>query len=96
MTINNKEYTTPTLNFGAMCKLEQWGLSIGDLSSRPLGFLSGFISLAVGGDDLAAGQAAIDAHLENGGSLDDLTDALNKAVEASGFFKQMEEEKTPA
>lgn len=29
-------------------------------------------------------------------SLDDLTDALNKAVEASGFFRQMEEEKAPA
>ena len=96
MKINDKQYDAPALNFGAMCKLEQWGLQIGDLSSRPLGFLAGFISLATGGDDLAAGQAAIDAHLENGGSLDDLTDALNKAVEASGFFKQMEEEKTPA
>lgn len=95
MTINNKEYTTPVLNFGAMCQLEQQGLQIGDLSSRPLGFLAGFVGLAIG-EDLAGGQAAIDAHLENGGSLDDLTDALNKAVEASGFFRQMEEEKASA
>ena len=48
------------------------------------------------GEDLAGGQAAIDEHLKNGGNLDDLTEALNKAVEASGFFKQLEEEKTPA
>lgn len=95
MTINGKEYDTPILNFGAMCKLEQWGLSIGDLSSRPLGFLAGFVGLAIG-EDLAGGQGAIDEHLKNGGALDDLTDELNKAVEQSGFFKQLEEEKTPA
>lgn len=95
MIINNTEYTAPTLNFGDMCKLEQWGLQIGDLSSRPLGFLAGFVGLAIGGD-LDAGQAAIDAHLENGGSLDDLTDSLNKAVEASGFFKATAGEKAPA
>lgn len=95
MTVNGKEYDAPVLNFGAMCKLEKFGLSIGDLSSRPLGFLAGFVGLAIG-EDLAGGQAAIDEHLENGGSLDDLTNALNKAVEASGFFKQMEEEKASA
>jgi len=95
MTINHKEYTAPALTFGNMCKLEQWGLAIGDLSSRPLGFLAGFVGLAIGGD-LAAGQAAIDAHLENSGSLDDLTEALNKAVDESGFFKATAGEKTPA
>lgn len=95
MTINGKKYDTPTLNFGAMCTLEAWGLSIGDLSSRPLGFLAGFVGLTIG-EDLTGGQAAIDEHLENGGNLDDLTDALNKAVEQSGFFKQLEEEKAPA
>ena len=96
MKINNKEYTTPTLNFAAMCELEKWGLQIGDISSRPLAFLAGFIGLAIG-EDLSGGQAAIDAHLEGGGTLDDLTEELNEAVDASGFFKGTEEEKkTPA
>lgn len=96
MKINGKQYDAPALNFGAMCTLEKWGLQIGDLSSRPLGFLAGFVALAIGGD-LTAGQAAIDAHLENGGNLEEISDALNKAVDESGFFKATAgESKTPA
>lgn len=94
MTINGKQYNTPRLDFGAMCKLEQWGLQIGDLSSRPLGFLAGFVALAIGGD-LEAGKNAIDEHLRGGGNLEEISVALNQAIEVSGFFKEAAEEKDP-
>lgn len=95
MKINGKDYDAPVLNFGAMCELERWGLQIGDLSSRPLGFLAGYVGLAIGGD-LAAGESAIDEHLKGGGNLEEISDVLNKAVDESGFFKATAGEKTPA
>ncbi len=95
MTINGKEYATPAFTFGDMCKLEGWGLPIDSISERPLTFLSGFVALAIGGD-LADGQKAIDEHLNAGGSIDELADELNTAIEGSGFFKRARTESKTA
>lgn len=85
MKVNGQEYENPVLNFKALCELEKDGINLNDVKTRPLGFLAGFVGLAVGGG-MAAGQEAIEQHLTNGGTLDDFTDALDQAVEASGFF----------
>ena len=85
MKINEKEYSTPTLDFESMTKLEGWGITIDKMADRPLGFLAGFVALAVGGS-VEEGAKAIDDHIKGGGSLDDLVVELNKSIEASGFF----------
>ena len=86
MKVNNKEYPTPVLNFSNMTKMENQGLTVSNLSDRPLTFLAAFVALAMDAD-LTAAQEEIDAHLSNGGSLDEITDELNMAVDESGFFK---------
>lgn len=93
MKINGKIYEAPSLNFESMCKLEDWGISVSDLSRRPLACLSGFVALAIGGN-LASGRAEINAHIENGGNLDELADELNKAVEDSSFFRDRAKKET--
>ena len=92
MKINNTEYTTPTLNFSNTCKLEQWGIDMASMASKPLTLLAGFVALTVGGKSLEDGEAAVDAHLASGGKLDDITTALNEAIESSGFFKATAEQ----
>lgn len=87
MKINNTEYTTPVLNFSNVCKLESWGIAADNMGARPLGLLAGFVALAIGGKTLEDGEAAIDAHIAGGGKLDDITAALNDAINNSGFFK---------
>ena len=87
MKVNNTEYTVPTLNFSNVCKLEQWGIDMASMAAKPLTLLAGFVSLAIGGKSLEDGEAAIDAHLASGGKLDDITAALNDAINSSGFFK---------
>ena len=86
MTINGKEYTRPILNFVNMAKLENWGFSLDKMADRPLGFLSAFVALALDGTP-EDGAQAIDEHIKNGGTLDDLTAELNKSIEESSFFK---------
>ena len=87
MKINNTEYTTPVLNFSNMAVLESWGLSLDKMANRPLGFLAGFVALAVGGTP-EDGAKAIDDHIKSGGTLDDLTAELNRSIELSGFFNK--------
>lgn len=86
MKINGTDYTAPALTFANVCTLESWGLQMDSLASRPLGFLAGYVALAIGGKTLEEGEAAIDAHLAGGGDLSELTEALNGAINASGFF----------
>lgn len=98
MKINGTEYTTPALTFANLCKLEDWGLTVSDMAKRPLGFLAAFVALAIDGD-LETGKAAIEAHIQSGGSIDAISDELSKAVDDSGFFKganQAEEKKASA
>ena len=87
MKINGIEHTTPTLKFSNTCKLEQWGIDMASMASKPLTLLAGFVSLAIGGKSLEDGEAAIDAHIAGGGKLDDIAADLNAAIESSGFFK---------
>lgn len=89
MTINGNEYTTPELTFSNVCKLESWGIQADNMGARPLGLLAGFVSLAIGGKTLEDGEAAIDAHIAGGGKLDDITAAMNEALNSSGFFKAL-------
>ena len=98
MKINGTEYTTPALTFANLCRLEEFGLTVNDMAKRPLGFLAAFAALAIDGD-LEAGKAAIEAHIQSGGTIDEISDALSKAVDESGFFKganQEEEKKVSA
>lgn len=86
MKINGTEYTTPALTFANLCRLEDFGLTVNDMAKRPLAFLAAFVALAIDGD-LAAGKAAIEQHIQSGGTVDTLSDELSKAVDESGFFK---------
>ena len=86
MTINGKEYARPVLNFANMAKLETWGFSLDKMVDRPLGFLAGFVALALDGTP-EDGAQAIDEHIKGGGTLDDLTAEFNKSIEESSFFK---------
>lgn len=93
MKINNTEYTVPTLNFSNVCKLESWGFSLDKMADRPLGFLSGYIALAMNSTPEDAAKE-IDAHIAGGGSLDELAEELNRSIEESDFFKAPAEKKT--
>lgn len=86
MKINGTEYTTPALTFANLCKMETWGLTVSDMSKRPLGFPAAFVALAVDGD-LEAGKVAIEQHIQSGGAIDAISDELSRAVDNSGFFK---------
>ncbi len=88
MIINNKTYTIPELNFNAICKLEDMGIALTNMDKMILSTVRGFLALCMNGDFEKAGSE-LEAHLENGGSLDEILQEINNAVEQSGFFQAL-------
>lgn len=88
MKINNKIYKIPELNYNTICILEEMGISLTDMDKRVFSTVRGFVALAMNGDYEKAGEE-IEEHLKNGGSLDEVLEEINKAVEESGFFQAL-------
>lgn len=87
MVINGKEYKIPEIDFDAICKFEEMGVSLDvTLSKKPLSTIRAFIGLVV--DDPSK---ELTAHLKNGGKLDSIFDAFTKAVDDSDFFQGIAE-----
>lgn len=86
MIINNREYRLPELDFNAMCELEDMGVALTDMDKKVLTTVRGFLALSMNGDFQRAGKE-LEAHLSKGGSLEQMLQEINEAVERSGFFR---------
>ena len=91
ITINSKEYEVPEINFGTMCELEDMGIDILNIQNKSFNFIRGLVTLTIGGN-LQKATEEIDAHLNNGGSIDDFV-ALIEAVTNSDFFQKAAKQK---
>lgn len=87
-TINGKKYKSAEVDFNFICDLEDMGISISDLRSKPLAVARAYFALCAGTDKDVAG-AEIQAHMINGGALEELYDVLGKAIEESDFFRAL-------
>lgn len=88
MIINDKEYRIPELDFNAMCKLEDMGISLTEMDKKVLTTIRGFMALAIDGDMETAGNE-LEKHLASGGSMEPIMEDINKAVSESGFFRSL-------
>lgn len=87
ITINGKEYAIPTINFKAVCELENLGLDFTNVQSRSFNFTCALVAYTIGGD-LEKAVNEIDAHIKNGGGLEDFV-PLFEAVSKSDFFQNL-------
>ena len=88
MKINNKNYTIPELNYNTLCDLEDMGVSLAEMDKKIFSTIRGFLALTMNNDYEKAGEE-IEAHLKNGGSLDDAVKDIAKAVDQSGFLENV-------
>lgn len=85
-TINGKVYRPATLDFNAICDMEDMGISLGDYRTKTLSTARAYMALYFGGDTNVAG-AEIQSHIVGGGNLEGLYDALKESINESDFFQ---------
>lgn len=86
-TVNGKEYKAKELTYNALCRLEDFGVSMSDVQAKAFSFIRGYIAYCGDIEPEEAGKE-IEAHVVKTGNLDAVSNAIEKAVENSGFFKR--------
>lgn len=89
VTINNKTYEVPKLDFDTVCQLEENGISLlamNDRNPKIATMLRAFTAWIIGCSPQQA-SVEIQSHLEAGGNITDLLTAITSALNDSGFSK---------
>ena len=87
-TVNGKEYEGAKYNYNASCLFEEMGVAISDLGRKPQSVLRAYLAIS-GGMDLEEAGEEIEKHIIAGGTLGEMTSALNTELNESGFFKAL-------
>lgn len=90
-SINNKVYPVREIDFNFLCEMEDRGISIDNIDKKPMKILREYLAIVGGMTSEKAGKE-IEAHVISGQSLTEAYDALNEAMESSGFFRAMSEQ----
>ena len=87
ITINGKTYEVPKLDFDTVCQLEENGISLlamNEANPKIATMLRAFVAWIIGSTPRQASME-IQEHLENGGNIADLLNAITTALNDSGF-----------
>lgn len=87
-TLNEKTYSAVDMNFNTVCDLEDFGVSLEQYATKPMAFMRAYVALSANMSAAEVGKE-IEAHITNGGTLTEISDVINAAVEESGFFRAL-------
>lgn len=87
-TVNNVTYTAKPFDFGMICDLESVGVSISDADKMGMSFIRGYFAICADMDKEEAAKQ-IQEHMINGGSLEDISNAMAKEMNDSDFFRAL-------
>lgn len=78
------------LDYNTMCELEEMGISISELSNKPMSIIRTLIFFALKKEDnkitMKEVGRQISEYLKNGGKLEAISEAIEVAIKDSGFF----------
>ena len=95
--INGKTYVAKEFDFALVCDLEDIGISMEDIESKPMSFVRAYFMFCSGLNKNDAARE-IQEHMISGGNFEDITGMIADGLENSGFFhalSQNKEEKAP-
>ena len=96
-TINGKRYTARPFDFNTVCDLEDNGVSLAEMSKKPMSMARAYFALCLNGDKEKAGKE-IQAHIQAGGNFNELYTVMGEEMNASDFFQALnknQEQETP-
>lgn len=95
ITINGKEYALKEITFKALTELEKLGFNLKTLQDVEGNYFGSIMSLSafVMGVTLNEASKQIDAHIANGGQLDDFS-PLFEMISESDFFRNLSKQQS--
>ena len=87
-TVNKKEYNARPFDFNLICDLEDLGVSVTEIAKKPIATVRAYFALCVNGGKEVAGKE-LEAHLKNGGSLEDIMSVMSVEMDESDFFRSL-------
>jgi hypothetical protein len=87
-TVNNKEYNAKPFDFNMICDMEDLGISMEQMTNKPLSMVRAYFSFHIAGGKEVAGKE-IEQHIINGGDFNDIIEAMSKEMENSDFFQAL-------
>ena len=86
--INGKRYTAKPFDFNLVCDLEDSGVSLTEMSKKPMSMARAYFALCFNGDKVTAGKE-IEAHVKTGGNFNELYEAMGAEMNESDFFQAL-------
>ena len=96
-TINDKRYQAKPFDFNTICDLEDNGVSLAEMTKKPMSMARAYFALCFNGDKEKAG-IEIQEHVKHGGDFNDLYTVMGEEMNDSDFFRalnQKQEQETP-
>ena len=91
--INGKRYTAKPFDFNTVCDLEDNGVSLAEMSKKPMSMARAYFALCFGGSKEDA-RKEIQAHVKAGGDFNDLYKAMGDEMNESDFFQALNKAQT--
>jgi len=89
-TVNGKRYNAKPFDFNLICDLEDLGISLQEAEKKPMSMIRAYFSFCAGRGKEYAGQE-MEQHIINGGSFEDVTEAMSEEMKKSDFFRSLAE-----
>lgn len=87
-SINGRLYRAVPFTFNTLADLEDMGISVADMSKKPMATIRAYFALCAGGDAEFAGNE-LQAHMLNGGDLTSVSEAMAAEMSDSDFFRNL-------
>lgn len=82
---NGKAYKAVPFNFNTICDLEGYGVSLGDISEKPVSTVRAYFALC-GHMSVDEAGAELEAGIVNGEAMNGIMDVMQEQIADSGFF----------
>lgn len=91
--INGKRYTAKPFDFNTVCDLEDNGVSLSEMSKKPMSMARAYFALCFNGSKEDAGRE-IEAHVKAGGDFTTLYQTMGDEMNESDFFQALNKKET--
>lgn len=91
LTVNGRVYAAKEVDFNFLAELGNEKIDISDIDVKIIPAIRVYVAYCMGVDVERAGEE-INAHVVNGGSIEEIASVLNKKAAESGFFRAINEQ----